>query len=126
MAEMENASLAYESPNRVRANDDLGFIRNNLRNESYIRASYDLAGLVQDEFGDFHRGRNRGVKQAGFIVLIGAFMPAVLVELAFISNPQEERLLGSGSFQVQLAEAIADAVDRFFESGSGRWTGASP
>jgi hypothetical protein len=44
------------------------------------------------------------VKQAGFIVLIGAFMPAVLVELAFISNPQEERLLGSGSFQVKLAE----------------------
>lgn len=125
VAEMENAAVAYEEPDRVTGSDDLGYIRNNLRNDFYIRASYDLAGLVQEEFGRFHQGRNRGVKQAGFIVLIGAFMPAVLVELAFISNPQEERLLGSGSFQVELAEGIADAVDRFFEQQGERWVGAS-
>lgn len=126
VAEMENAAVAYEEPDRVTGSDDLGFIRNNLRNDFYIRASYDLAGLVQEEFGRFHQGRNRGVKQAGFIVLIGAFMPAVLVELAFISNPQEERLLGSGSFQVEMAEGIADAVDRFFEQQGERWAGGSP
>lgn len=125
VAEMENAAVAYESSSRVVGDDDLGFIRNSLLNESYIRASYDLAGMVQDEFGEFHQGRNRGVKQAGFIVLIGAFMPAVLVELAFISNPQEERLLASGSFQVRLSESIADAVDRFFEKQGERWSGAS-
>ena len=124
VAEMENAAVAYDRGERVVASDDLGFIRNNLRNDFYIRASYDLAGLIQDEFSQFHQGRNRGVKQAGFIVLIGAFMPAVLVETAFISNPQEERLLASGSFQVELAEGIADAVDRFFEQKGERWTGA--
>ncbi len=126
VAEMENAAVAYETQERVVASDDLGFIRNSLRNDFYIRASYDLAGLVQEEFGAFHDGRNRGVKQAGFIVLIGAFMPAVLVELAFVSNPAEERLLGSGSFQVELAEGIANAVDRFFEDQGERWLGATP
>lgn len=126
VAEMENAAVAYESPNQVVANDDLDFILNNLRNDFYIRASHTLAGLVQDEFGEFHRGNNRGVKQAGFVVLVGAFMPAILVEMAFISNPGEERLLGSGTFQVEVAEGIADAVDRFFEENRDLWQGAEP
>lgn len=126
VAEMENASLAYESSSRVTGSDDIELILNNLRNDFYVRASHTLAGLVQDEFGDFHRGHNRGVKQAGFVVLIGAFMPAVLVEVAFISNPQEERLLGSGTFQVDAAEGIADAVDRFFEENRDLWRGAAP
>lgn len=125
VAEMENAAVAYEENTRPLATDDLDFIRQGLRNEFYILASNSLAGLVQDEFDEFHRGRNRGVKQAGFRVLVGAFMPAVLIELAFISNPAEERLLGSGTFQVRAARAIADAVDRFFE-GHPQWTGATP
>ena len=126
VAEMENASLAYESSSRVVGSDDLDFILNNLRNDFYVRASHSLAGLVQDEFRGFHRGSNRGVKQAGFVVLVGAFMPAVLVELAFISNPSEERLLASGSFQVEAAEGIADAVDRFFSENEQLWQGAHP
>lgn len=126
VAEMENASLAYESTSRVVGTDDLDFIMNNLRNDFYVRASHSLAGLVQDEFGGFHRGNDRGVKQAGFVVLIGAFMPAVLVELAFISNPGEERMLASGTFQVELAEGIADAVDRFFGENEELWQGAHP
>ena len=125
VAEMENAAVAYERPEETVATDDLGLILNNLRNDYYIRASHTLASLVQDELDSFHRGNNRGVKQAGFRVLVGAFMPAVLVELAFISNPAEERLLGSGRFQVQSAEAIADAVDRFFASQGELWRGAA-
>lgn len=125
VAEMENAAVQYESASRVSGSDDLDFILNNLRNDYYIRASHALAGLVQDELGDFHRGSNRGVKQAGFRVLVRSFMPSVLIELAFISNPREERLLGSGTFQVDAAEGIADAVDRFFESQGDLWQGAS-
>ena len=125
VAEMENSAVAYESnDSRVAADDDLGFILSGLRNDFYIRASNTLAGLVQDEFSDFHSGVNRGVKQAGFRVLVRAFMPAVLIELAFVSNPAEERLLGSGRFQVDAAQAIASAVDRFFETHSD-WTGAT-
>lgn len=126
VAEMENASLAYESSSRVVGTDDIDFILNNLRNDFYIRASHNLAGMVQNEFGQFHRGSDRGVKQAGFVVLVGAFMPAVLVELAFISNPGEERLLGSGSFQLDVAGGIADAVDRFFEENGELWQAAGP
>jgi N-acetylmuramoyl-L-alanine amidase len=126
VAEMENAAVAYESPDRVVGADDLDFILNNLRNDYYIRASHDLAGLVQDSFSVFHSGANRGVKQAGFRVLVGAFMPAVLIELGFISNPAEERLLGSSAFQTQAATAIADAVDRFFQKQGELWGNGSP
>jgi N-acetylmuramoyl-L-alanine amidase len=126
VAEMENAAVAYESPDRVVGADDLDFILNNLRNDYYIRASHDLAGLVQDSFSIFHSGANRGVKQAGFRVLVGAFMPAVLIELGFISNPGEERLLGSAAFQTQAATAIADAVDRFFQKQGELWGDGSP
>jgi N-acetylmuramoyl-L-alanine amidase len=126
VAEMENAAVAYETPNRVVGTDDLDLILNNLRNDYYIRASHDLAGLVQDSFAMFHRGPNRGVKQAGFRVLVGAFMPAVLIEIGFISNPTEERLLGSAQFQAQLATSIADAVDTFFAKQGDLWSSASP
>ena len=124
VAEMENSAIAYESSSRVVQDDDLGAILNNLTNEFYVRASNSLAGLVQDELGSVQSGHNRGVKQAGFVVLVGAFMPAVLIELAFISNPTEERLLGSGSFQVKVAGSIADAVDRFFATHE-QWSGAT-
>ncbi len=126
VAEMENAAVNYEPAARVVGNNDVDLILNNLRNDFYIRASNELAGLVQHELAGFHHGDDRGVKQAAFVVLIGAFMPAVLIETAFISNPQEERELGSGTFQVDLAEAIADAVDEFFEENRGLWQGAAP
>jgi len=61
-----------------------------------------------------HSGReNRGVKQAPFTVLVGATMPAVLVEAGFISNPEEERLLSSRKEQARIAEAIADGIMGF-------------
>lgn len=126
VAEMENSAVQYESVDRVVGSDDLDFIMNNLRNDYYIRASHDLAGLVQDSFRSFHGGPNRGVKQAGFRVLVGAFMPAVLIELAFISNRAEERMLGSAAFQERSASAIADAVDRFFQKQGELWQNPAP
>jgi N-acetylmuramoyl-L-alanine amidase len=126
VAEMENSAVQYESVDRVVGTDDLDFILNNLRNDYYIRASHDLAGLVQDSFSGFHSGPNRGVKQAGFRVLVGAFMPAVLIELAFISNQAEERMLGSAAFQERSAIAIADAVDRFFQKQGELWQSPAP
>lgn len=116
VAEMENASLEYEdqSASDLAPGDDLQFILSNLRNDYYVHASHQLASLIQEEFGNFHPGPDRGVKQAGFVVLIGAFMPAVLIESGFISNRREARLLSSDRFQQQLAEGIANAVDEFF------------
>ena len=57
---------------------------------------------------------NRGIKQAPFRVLAGATMPAVLVEVGFISHPDEEKQLRSAAFQESVAVAIAKAVGEFF------------
>ena len=53
---------------------------------------------------------DRGVRQAGFRVLVGAYMPAVLIELGFLSHGEEERRLGDRTYQRQLARAIGDAI----------------
>ena len=125
VAEMENAAIAYEDPERAVPADDLDWILNNLRNDFYLRASHDLAAVIQNRMGAIHPGPNRGVKQAGFRVLVGAFMPAVLVETAFITHREEERLLRSGSFQQRIAVALADAIDEFFDEHEHLWLTAS-
>ena len=125
VAEMENAAEAFEErPAGDTPEADL--ILNSLRNDFYVRASNDLAEVVQGSLAAFHTGPNRGVKQAGFRVLIGAFMPAVLVETAFISNPQEARLLATSAFQQKLAWGLAEAIDRFFVQHEHLWSAESP
>ncbi len=57
--------------------------------------------------------RNRGVKQAPFRVLMGANMPAILIEVGFITNPDEEEKLRSPAYRESLALAIFHSIDRF-------------
>ena len=114
VAERENAASSYDD--REGPQDELSFILSDLRNEFYVHASHDLATLVQNQIDPFHPGSNRGVKQAAFVVLVGAYMPAVLVETAFVSNPAEARLLASSSFQDQMAMALSRAVHDYFET----------
>jgi N-acetylmuramoyl-L-alanine amidase len=61
------------------------------------------------------------VKRAGFYVLVGAIMPAVLIETAFLSHRQEADLLGTQAFQQKLAWGIADGVDEFFSRNEHLW-----
>lgn len=60
--------------------------------------------------------RNIGVKQAPFVVLIGAEMPSVLAEMSFITNKQDASLLKTGAYRQQIAEALLDAVVRYQQS----------
>ena len=60
--------------------------------------------------------RDLGVKQAPFVVLIGASMPSVLVELAFLTNRRESQLLATDEYRQRLAEAISDGVTRYLRS----------
>ncbi len=114
VAEMENASVQYEDgPSPA---SELDIILNGLRNDFWVRASSDLAETVQAGLATVHDGPNRGVKRAGFVVLVGALMPSVLVEVAFLSNAAEAKRLADASFRDDVATGIADAVDRFFES----------
>jgi N-acetylmuramoyl-L-alanine amidase len=117
VAEMENAAQQYEQPS-TRQLDPLSFIMHDLRQNLYQHESSDWAEMIQRRLARSHPGPNRGVKQAGFVVLNGSFMPAVLVELGFISNPQEERMLASREVQRRMARELADAVHDFFNRRS--------
>ncbi len=76
-----------------------------------------LARLVQEELVAATGLRNIGVLEEGFAVLKYTQIPAVLVEVAFISNPAEERLLADPGFQERVAAALARALERFFVEG---------
>ncbi len=94
----------------------LAFLLADMAQNIYLERSSALAVEIQKSLETCFPGNaSRGVKQAGFYVLRGALMPSVLVELAFISNPDEERLLQSLDFRLASAEAIVDAVLSFME-----------
>ena len=113
VAEMENAAEQYEEEAAKPAND-LSFILTDLRQNLYVHESSSWAEMIQRRLDAAHSGPDRGVKQAGFVVLDGAFMPAVLVELAFISNAREEQMLTDRAVQRDLASQLALAVKDFF------------
>ena len=71
--------------------------------------------------------RNLGVKQAPFVVLIGAAMPSVLAEISFVTNPQEARLLKGNAYRQRIADALFDAVRKYQTSlrGLTRTAGSS-
>jgi N-acetylmuramoyl-L-alanine amidase len=92
---------------------DLALILWDLAQAAHLEDSSALASRVQEELAVVTGSEGRGVKQAPFRVLVGAAMPAVLVEVAFISNPEEEKLLASDAYQAKIAGAIARGIQRF-------------
>jgi len=86
-----------------------------LANSGYMASSEKLAGMVSHQFRDRAKRISRGVKQAGFIVLYHASMPAILTELGFITNPSEQRFLTSDYGQSIMASAIFRAVRNYKE-----------
>ncbi len=116
VAQRENASQRFESG--AGKQDPLSFILHDLRQNKYLRDSSDGAALIQTRLSAAQPGPNRGVKQAGFVVLEGAFMPAVLVEIGFITNPAEEKLLREKEHQRRIAQSLARGVRDFFGRAS--------
>lgn len=114
VAELENASEQFESVAETSKGDPLRFIVTDMQQNEHLRESSELAALVQSHLRRVHDGPNRGVKQAGFKVLVTAFMPAVLVELGFGTNPTEAAMLKDGARQQRMAEALADATEEYF------------
>jgi N-acetylmuramoyl-L-alanine amidase len=115
---LENGALAYDSEQEIMMtqSDPLSFLLADIAQSLYLNQSSGLAETIQERFATtWPGGRNRGVKQAGFYVLRGAYMPAVLVEVGFISNPEEEALLNSLDFRMKMAEAIVEAILAFTE-----------
>jgi N-acetylmuramoyl-L-alanine amidase len=110
-AELENAAAhpaASENPS-----SDLKLILWDLAQQEYLNESSKLAQDVQEEMNRITGVQNRGVKQAPFRVLVGATMPAALVEVAFITNPEEEARINSDAFQKTVVDALTAAVERY-------------
>jgi N-acetylmuramoyl-L-alanine amidase len=80
---------------------------------AHVKASEVFADLVQKSIEEGTGIPNRGVKQAGFYVLVGAAMPNVLVETAYLSNREDERMLKSESGQNKIADALFQAVKKY-------------
>jgi N-acetylmuramoyl-L-alanine amidase len=115
VAKEENqAAGAAPAPGESSANPSLDFVLWDLAQSAHLKESSELAEAIQTELNGVSDTGNRGIKQAPFRVLVGATMPAVLVEVAFISNPEEEKKLRSPEFQQAVADAVARAVARFF------------
>lgn len=107
----ENAVTRFEDQeDRPEELTDFMLLTHIMQNSGNIRQSETFAGLLEQQFAQRAQRRTRGVKQAGLQVLFEASMPGVLVELGFISNPQEERFMKSDYGQAILASAIFRAI----------------
>jgi N-acetylmuramoyl-L-alanine amidase len=115
VAAIENAPFREAVRVPGAADAELEGIVQELRTFDHQHWSALLAELTQEEMGRVHPGPNRGVKQGPLAVITNSLMPAVLVEVGFISNRDEERLLESAQFQADAGRALARAVGRFFE-----------
>ncbi|MEN8125246.1 MAG: N-acetylmuramoyl-L-alanine amidase [Bacteroidota bacterium] len=81
-----------------------------LMQEEYLDESLLVASYIQNNFTEVLKRKNRGVKQAGFVVLHQTYMPSVLIETGFITNKEEGKFLGSKSGQEKVAKSIANSI----------------
>ncbi|HET8646336.1 MAG TPA: N-acetylmuramoyl-L-alanine amidase, partial [Vicinamibacteria bacterium] len=106
------------------AGSDLALILWDMAQAEHLEESSALASRIQEELAVVTGSEGRGVKQAPFRVLVGASMPAVLVEVAFISNSDEEKLLGSDAYQAKIVSALVRGVARYQQQKAQRASAA--
>jgi N-acetylmuramoyl-L-alanine amidase len=111
VAQMENEAVRFEGGSPDAASGvGLDFILKDLQLNEHLRESARAADLVQRNLKTVHVGDNRGVKQAGFMVLTTARRPAILVELGYSTNPEDGRFLTTYASQKAMAFSLADAI----------------
>jgi N-acetylmuramoyl-L-alanine amidase len=110
------------------AGTDLSLILWDMAQAEHLEESSALASRIQEELAVVTGSEGRGIKQAPFRVLVGAAMPAVLVEIAFITNPDEEKELTSDVFQSKVTAALLKGIARYEaeRSQAARALGGSP
>ncbi|NOZ93254.1 MAG: N-acetylmuramoyl-L-alanine amidase [Acidobacteria bacterium] len=112
VAKLENAAGST-----ARSGSELDMILWDMAQAEVLNESAQLALSIQRRLNSLLNLPDRGVKQAPFVVLTGATMPAVLVEVGFLSNPKEARRLADSAYQDQLAGALATGIAEFLRSG---------
>ncbi len=117
LAERENAAVKFEQGYEKRYQEltEENFILLTMAQNAYVKYSEKFADILQQEMGKKTNLVSNGIKQAGFYVLVGASMPNVLIETAYLSNRHDEKLLKSASGQQHIAESICRAVKRYKE-----------
>ncbi|MBS7575862.1 N-acetylmuramoyl-L-alanine amidase [Bacteroides sp. NSJ-90] len=130
VAKRENSVILYESDYKTRyagfnPNSAESYIIFEFMQDKYMSQSVHLASLVQKHFRNTCRRVDRGVHQAGFLVLKASAMPSILVELGFISTPEEERYLNTESGTTTLANGIFRAFLTYKREQEIRLNGSS-
>jgi len=123
LAALENDAAGVQEASR--GDSELQMLLWDMAQTSHLRESSVLAETIQARLNELAGTGDRGIKQAPFRVLKGATMPAVLVEVGFLSNPDEERRLADPRYQERVAEALYRSVDEYRQrqamlSGNGR------
>ena len=111
----ENSSIIFEdNPDQYKQNQKMIA---SLAEKTYLQESEKLAVFIQTAIKkELPKTRNRGIKQAGFHVLVGAAMPKVLIETGFLTNKSEAQLLNKSSYRSQFAYGIFKGVQSYIES----------
>lgn len=116
IAERENSVIQYEdNPERYEKLTDENFILVSMAHSSYMKYSEKFSELLDKEISNDIEMESRGVKQAGFFVLVGASMPSVLIESGFLSNKEDAEYLKGKKGQQNIAESIFDSLKKFKE-----------
>ena len=118
LAYLENNSAEVESGIVDDNKNEIQMILWDMAQAAYLKQSSELAEFIQKELNVLLGTENRGIKQAPFKVLTGVACPAVLVEVAFISNPEEERKLGTDEFQNNVAQAVYRGLVNYLKASS--------
>ncbi|MBO2545127.1 N-acetylmuramoyl-L-alanine amidase family protein [Salegentibacter agarivorans] len=118
VAKKENSVIFLEEDYEVtyggfNPNSPESYIGMALMQEEYLNQSILLADFVQKNFTNELKRKNRGVKQAGFVVLKMAVMPSVLIETGFLTNNHEGPYLNSAGGQNKMAAAIVEAINKY-------------
>ena len=130
VAKRENSVILYESDYKTRyagfnPNSAESYIIFEFMQDKYMEQSVHLASLMQKQFRQTCRRADRGVHQAGFLVLKASAMPSILIELGFISTPEEERYLNTEEGAGTMAKGIYRAFLNYKREHELRLTGVS-
>jgi len=116
IAETENSVIKFEeNPGRYEKLTDENFILVSMAHAAYMKYSEKFSELLHREFDRHSELKSRGVKQAGFYVLVGASMPSVLIETGFLTNPKDAKHISSKEGQKKFAEYTFNAIKKYKE-----------
>ncbi|MBR7783760.1 N-acetylmuramoyl-L-alanine amidase [Undibacterium luofuense] len=114
LADKENAADLIGGINIKNHDKQLASVLLDLSTTAQINDSLKLGKIVLNELGGINTLHKQAVEQAGFAVLKAPDIPSILIETAFISNPEEEARLNDGAYQDQIAESVVRGVKKYF------------